>query len=326
MALAGHVVFCPQRTASLSIARSWSCLQTPVLHTHDLCRFVVFDKRSSPFLDFVRVHFGVELVVDLPVESVPDFDVDFENDFDGMIQYTVEVLDKAKTCLLFKFFGSLKFVTSVRNPLATRVTEFLESITVEHVNSVMDDMYPECKRLRLQPAVVAELCHFRLKMKRGSSCPTLLDALDIVSSGKRLLSIDNLYLLFEKHFVGVESSTFTDFFDHMQEYVTPDFDLEHLSNGGFDVGEYCFCGVGAEHLVMNLESMSNPRVKCELQSFTGIREFGIEHHSEFSHQFSHHLFLYPVLDIEQLLLFRYRNATLSEKTSTEGQITAGLGY
>lgn len=171
-------MFCPQRTASLSIARSWSCLQTPVLHTHDLCRFVVFDKRSSPFLDFVRVHFGVELVVDLPVESVPDFDVDFEHDFDGMIQYTVEVLDKAKTCLLFKFFGSLKFVTSVRNPLATRVIQFLESITVEHVNSVMDELYPECKRLRLQPAVVAELCHFRQKIKkkarRARSFSTLL--------------------------------------------------------------------------------------------------------------------------------------------------------
>ena len=87
----GHVVFCPPKTASYSIVRSWSLLQAPVLHTHDLHHFVVFDKKNSRFFQFVREHFGVRL--DLVVE-IPD----------GMIQYTVEIRDHLRIRFLFNFF------------------------------------------------------------------------------------------------------------------------------------------------------------------------------------------------------------------------------
>lgn len=295
-------MFCPRRTGSYSIARSWSSLQTPVLHTHNLYHFVVFDKKSSRFLDFVRVHF-----------SVLDF-LELSND---TVQYSLVVQDESLKELLFNFFDSLQFVTSVRDPLARQISQFLQSVTIEQINAVIDRVYPDRKRLKLQLPNVAELCHFRQKMSLGSSCPIVQDALDMILSGIHLLTIDEIYLLFENHFINAEISEFTEFFLIMQVYVTPDFDFTKICEDGYDHQEYSFCGVGARHLLVKFENFSS-----ELKKFTGISELGRERCSEHSH----HLFSYPVQDVQKLLYSHFLDHFKVKMDSTESQIVSGLGY
>lgn len=306
----GQVVFCPRKTGSFSIARSWSTLQTPVLHTHNLYHFVVLDKKGSSFHEFIQEHFDLMNQVDL------------DDGVKNSIQYAVEIKNKVKVRFLFMFFDSLKFVTSVRDPLTRRISQFLQSVTIEQVNAVMDFVYPECRRLKLASPDVAELCHFRQKMKRGSSCPIVLDALDMVLSGFHLLEADEICRLFEKHFVHADIGEFTEFFSYMQAYATPDFDLDKLSEHGYDKISYSFCGVDAVHLLVKLENLSEGSLKSELKEFTGVETLRREHNSEESH----HLFVYPVRDVKELLLEHYRYSVLSTRDSTEGQIVRGFGY
>ena len=299
----GHVVFCPRKTGSWSIARSWSTLQTPVLHTHNLSHFVVLDKMNSRFHVFVREHF--RLINPVYFDSCS-------------IQYAIDVREEMIR-FLFMFFDCLKFVTSVRDPLRRRISQFLQSVTVEQVNAVMDSVYPECRRLKVRTPDVAELCHFRQKMKRGSSCPIVLDALDMVFAGFRLLTADEICRLFEKHFVHADICEFTEFFSYMQVYAVPDFDLDKLSKDGYDKISYSFCGVRAEHLLVKLEKLSG--LESELKEFTGIDKLSREHNSSNSH----HLFVYRVRDVEDLLLERYKHS-MSTKDSIESQIVTGFGY
>lgn len=306
----GHVVFCPRKTGSWSIARSWSTLQTPVLHTHNLHHFVVLDRKNSGFYDFVLEHFDVKNEIDLD---------------SGLIQYVIEIREEVKIRFLFLFFSSLKFVTTVRNPLSRRISEFLQSITIEQANAVMDSVYPECKRLRRQRPDVAELCHFRQKMKRGSSCPILLDALDVVLKNFRLLKIFDMLEIFEKHFVHTSLSEFTEFFSFMQDYVTPDFDLAKVKQLGYDQISYSFCGIASRHLLLKLEYIDDPLVKSELEKHTGIRVLRREHDSKASH----HLFSYDVKNVRDVLAEHYSEVfktSKSDTNTTEGQIVSGLGY
>lgn len=304
----GHVVFSPRKTGSFSIARSWSTLQTPVLHTHNLYHFVVLDKKNSSFHGFIQEHFRVMNQVDDGVTN--------------NIQYVIEIKSKVKIRFLFMFFDSLKFVSSVRDPLTRRISQFLQSVTIEQVNAVMDFVYPECRRLKLQAPDVAELCHFRQKMKRGSSCPIVLDALDMILAGFHLLTADEICRIFEKHFVHADISEFTEFFSYMQDYAAPDFDLDKLSKHGYDKISYSFCGVRAQHLLVKLEFLQVSLLKSELKEFTGIDKLGREHNSEESH----HLFVYPVGDVKDLLVEHYKHSELSTRDSTEGQIVRGFGY
>lgn len=309
MGCVGHVVFCPRKTGSFSVARSWSLLQTPVLHTHNLYHFVVLDKKHSSFYDFVLEYFDMMNHVDF-------------GDSD-MVEYAIEVREDAKVRFLFLFFDSLKFVTTVRDPLARRISQFLQSVTVEQVNAVMDCVYPECKRLKPQRPDVAELCHFRQKMKRGSSCPIILDALDIVLRKFRLLNAQDILELFDKHFIQADITEFTEFFSFMQDYVTPDFDLKKVVKDGCDVQVYSFCGVDARHLLIKLENIADPSVRSKLEMFTGIQELGREHNSEASH----HLFSYDVKSVKDLLFLNYgETMKRSKRDSIEGQIVSGLGY
>lgn len=305
----GHVVFCPRKTGSYSIARSWSSLVFPVLHTHNLYHFVVFDERNSSFHEFVSEHFDVVLSRDLVGDE-------------KQVQYTIEVREEVKIRFLFLFFDSLKFVTSVRDPLARRVSQFLQSVTIEQVNAVMDSVYPECKRLKLQRPDVAQLCHFRKKMSRGSSCPIVLDALDMVLAGFHLLTEHEICILFKKHFIDKPIDEFTEFFSYMQDYTTPDFDLCKVANLGHDLQTYSFCGVKASHILVKLENLRDPAVKSALRSFTGIKQLGREHNSELSH----HLFSYPVKAVKEFLLEHHRTSSLSPIRSTESQIASGFGY
>lgn len=303
----GHVVFCPRKTGSWSIARTWSTLQTPVLHTHNLHHFIVLDKMNSRFHVFVRENFRLMNTVLLDGSS---------------IQYAIEIREEVKIRFLFMFFDCLKFVTSVRDPLTRRVSQFLQSVTVEQVNAVMDSVYPECRRLKVERPNVAELCHLRQKMKRGSSCPIVLGALDMILAGFRLLTADEICRLFEKHFVQAEISELTEFFTYMQHYAEPDFDLDQISTHGYGKISYSFCGVKAEHLLVKLEKLSESRVEFELKEFTGIDMLGRDHNSENSH----HLFAYAVRDVKDLLLERYKHSALSTRDSIESQIVRGFGY
>ena len=306
----GHVVFCPRKTGSFSIARSWSTLQTPVLHTHNLYHFVVLDKKDSSFHGFIQEHFRLMN------------QVNFDDGVKNYIEYAIEIREKVKVRFLFMFFDSLKFVTSVRDPLTRRISQFLQSVTIEQVNAVMDFMYPECRRLKLQAPDVAELCHFRQKMRKGSSCPIVLDALDMILAGFRLLTADEICRIFEKHFVHADINEFAEFFSYMQDYAAPDFDLDKLSKHGYDKISYSFCGVRAEHLLVKLENLSDTTLKSELKKFTGVETLCREHNSEESH----HLFVYHVRDVKDLLSEHYRHSELSTRDSVEGQIVRGFGY
>lgn len=303
----GHVVFCPRKTGSYSIARSWSCLEFPVFHTHDMFHFVVFDRRSSEFMEFVSEHFEVSNVIEHTDETV---------------QYTLEVREEVKIRFLFLFFDSLKFVTSVRDPLARRVSQFLQSLTIEQVNAVMDSRYPECKRLKLQRPDVAQLCHFRKKMTRGSSCPIVMDALNMILAGFHLLTDTEISSLFKRHFVDQPIEEFMEFFTYMSYYTTPDFDLGQVARRGYDLSFYTFCGIPAQHLLVKLEDLNTELVKSELQAFTGIEKLRRDHTSDLSH----HLFEYPVRAVKEFLVENYRSSSLSDFDSPESQIVSGLGY
>lgn len=316
----GHVVFCPRKTGSFSIAKSWSSISLPVFHTHNLHHFVVFDERNSNFYNFANKNFDIFNLsqiggVDAQV-GVPPL----------RIQYAIEVREENRVRFLFQFFDSLKFVSSIRNPLTRRVSQFLQSVTVEQINAVMDSVYPEYERLELQCADVGQLCHFRKRMNKGSSCPIILDALDVISAGLRLLTIDQIFDLFNKHFIDKPIGEFTEFFSYMQVFTIPDFDLAQISQHGHNTITYSFCGLEARHLLVKLENLTDLAVLHELKVFTGIPNLGREHDSKLSH----HLFPYTVEYVRDRLLYRHRNvrksALRNSGSITECQIVSALGY
>lgn len=309
----GNIVFCPRKTASFSIAKSWSLVQTPVLQTHNLYHFVVIDKIGSEFYEFI-------------LQRLSSFLIGGQVKNDQYVQYTIEIKLKSSCRSMFAFFDSFVFVTSTRNPLSRRISQFLESVTVEQVNTVMDSTYPSRRKLELKlHPDVAELCHVKQKIKAPSSCPIVFDALKMIHANMHLLNIDDICTLFEKHFA-CEITEYTEFFAYMQAYfengVLPDFNLSKINYAGYDFQEYTFCGIQARHLVVKIENITEPHVKSIFKSFTGINTLSREHDASASH----HLFIYPLGQVKNLLNLRYEDSVFCKEHSIEGQIITGLGY
>lgn len=297
-----NIVFCPRKTASFSIAKSWSLVEMPVLHTHDMYRFVVTDVPNGDFYEHVEKHFSFQ----------------FYTEFSGYVQYSINTGDRVGE--LLEYFSQITIVSSLRAPLARRVSQFLQSVTIEQVNAMMDATYPEWKRLGIREPDVAELCHVQQKMKR-SSCPIIHDALNTVFENKGLLTKKQALELFEKHFLK-NVNEFTEFFRYMQTHVDPDFDMEKIASQGHDTQEYDIDGKSVEHLLFRLEDVTKPGVVERLIEVAKIDTLAREHDSKSSH----HLFQNGLKEIKHLLMTTYANTAFSVPGSVEDLLCKGLGY
>ena len=306
----GCFVFGPRKTGSWSIAKAWSSKHTPIIHTHDLLYMVVIDKFESGFYKFVENNFPMTL--------------SFYSEIDDYIQYSIIIKEKSVRDSILKFFVTISIVTSIRNPITRRISQMLQSITIEQVNAIMDSTHPTLKRLQNRTPNVAELCHVYQKMVQSEikTCSLIRDSLRVINKEKKLLSTPKVCDLFHKHFVQNNTLEFSEFFTFMQEFVDPDFDFDKIKDNGHDSQEYSILGIKTKHMILKLENINDYRTKLALEHFTGITELSREHNSDDSH----HIIRDDIKTVKNNILTRYKNVQLSEELSTEGQLSKGFGY
>ena len=308
----GCFVFGPRKTGSWSIAKAWSLEHTPIIHTHDLLYMVVIDKCQSGFYKFVKNNFPKTVSF-------------YSENQDEYIHYSIIIQNKLVRNSILKFFNYISIVTSIRDPITRRISQMLQSITIEQINAIMDTTYPSWKRLENRTPNVAELCHVYQKMVKSGKpipCPLITNSLRIINSEKKLLSTPRICELFNKHFVKTNMKEFLEFFTFMQEFVDPDFNFDKIRHNGHDFQKYSILGINTTHMILKLENINDHRTKIDLKNFTGIKELSREHNSDDSH----HIIRDDLKIVKNEILERYKHVELSKEFSIEGQLSKGFGY
>lgn len=304
-----NIAFCPRKTGSSSISRGWAKhSKNPCFHTHDMIYFVVTDCVGSNFFEFVKKYHSDKL------SYVSDLCENF---------FEFTIISKTDTESVFEFFDSFCIVTSVRDPLTRRISELLQALTVDQVNAVIDAMNPTWPRLdRSCDPTVSELCETKRLMGSSYTCPILNQALNFIVDQKNFLTEEQVFDLFQTHFVDRDTEDYYQFFRIMESFEDPAFDLDTLRYTGCDYQTYKIFGKPVRHLLFRLENIRDRIVSKELQKFTGVRSFGREHNSDDCH----HLFGFPLGHIKRLLIEKFKDVDLSPKDSPESMIVKGFGY
>jgi len=221
----GQIVFCPRKTGSASISRSWARSSgSPTIHTHDLKYLVVTDIKGSMFLKYVQDNFNKNL--------------SFVNDLDDQhIEYTI--IPRGDLDGIFKFFESFKIVTSIRHPLPRRISQFVQDLTLDQVNAVIDS----------------------------------------TKTSKTLLTLQQVSEIFQKRYITNDTREFSEFFDCMYEFVMPDFNFTDLLSYGHAEQRYTLFGKHVHHELFKLEDLSDPGVFEVFKEFTGVSELSRDHKS-----------------------------------------------
>lgn len=308
-----RIVFCPRKTGSSSISRTWSNVKNGTsFHTHDMKYFVVTDKSGSDYLK----HLKSTCPSLISFENVLDTDTD-------SIEYTL-ILKNLDANIIFNWFDNFELVTSLRNPLDRRVSELMQSLTVDQINAVMDTFNsPSCGHLDIsRKPRVNTLIETYTQICSESKCLILNDALSMIKSSRRLLSVAEVCNIFEKHFVRTDTAEFTFMFTQMERFMCPDFDLERLNEDKFVYQNYNLFGKRAKHIMFKIEDMKTEKLLSEFYDMTGIEELSREH----DHQSCHHLFGIPARDMKRTLVERFRDSLLSKRESLEYKIVDLMGY
>ena len=304
----GHIVFCPRKTASASISRSWAkCSKKPSFHTHDLKHFVITDVKMSIYYEFISSQFDILHLNDLDKE---------------LEEYTIISDDLTK---LFSFFDKFIVISTVRDPKIRRISELFQILSIEEINAVMDTLgIDEQKRINVhRKPRVSELCNVFDQIKDGLAeiSPVLYEGLSYISTSRKLLNYSQVEQLFKTYFVEKEMTEYTLFFDKMFMKMSIDFDLEKVNSDGYQVIYSEFLGKPTTQLLIKLETVVN-KSSGILEQLTGIRTLRKDHDA----RNSHHIFQASQETMKHYIRQQFVGNVLVDPNSAEGQISSTLGY
>jgi len=309
----GQIVFCPRKTGSASISRSWARSSgSPTIHTHDLKYLVVTDIKGSMFLKYVQDNFNKNL--------------SFVNDLDDQhIEYTI--IPRGDLDGIFKFFESFKIVTSIRHPLPRRISQFVQDLTLDQVNAVIDSTKTKFgivvpKIDTKKPIAAADLCKTLRMMGIGNDCVVLMDAHTYLKTSKTLLTLQQVSEIFQKRYITNDTREFSEFFDCMYEFVMPDFNFTDLLSYGHAEQRYTLFGKHVHHELFKLEDLSDPGVFEVFKEFTGVSELSRDHKSGEGVS----ICIQPSSVIKEFIGNKFKGIPLSKKGSLEYNIAKGFGY
>lgn len=308
----GQIVFCPRKTGSASISRSWTKSSgNPTIHTHDMMYLIVSDVKNSSFFNYVKTKFNKYL--------------SYINYLDEThIEYTIIPNEDLENIL--KYFTSFKIITSVRHPLPRRISQFTQDITLDQINATID-AYKNKKNIHLEKVDTSkklnaiEICKI-LNILKNQCCPVLKDSYTYINKSKNLLTNDEVIGIFKKRYIEHDTLEFSEFFNAMYRFVVPDFSFDDLLKNGYSTQIYKIFGKDVNHKLFKLEDLSNPIIFNVFREFTGISELSRDHNSSECIN----ICADSNKNIKHTLLEKYKDTEFSKKCSLEYNITKGFGY
>lgn len=310
-----HIVFSPRKTGSASIARTWARKShLPSIHTHDMLYLIVSDMENSNFYKYLK-----NMNIDISHENRVDCDI---------VEYTLIVNTKNNLDLILGYFHSIQIITSIRNPLHRRISQCIQSLTIDQVNAVIDGIggngeLGRCEKIDTSKKVeIGKLCQVLKTIGSRATCTVIKESSKIILCEKRLLCEKDVIDIFNKNYVEFDTREFEEFFGFMYNFVIPDFDMKKVKNLGWDTQNYTILGKNVEHLIFKLENMKDKHVSGKFQYFTGIDNLSRDHNSDECQ----HLFKESSKDIKKKIVYLFENKPLSRTQSLEYKIAKGFGY
>ena len=274
-----NMVFSVGKTASTTIYRSWAIdvNKLPVCHTHCLNWFSVIDLEDSVFMQNMRINFKNLIFFTSKSSYVPD----------GCIEIKFNLKNGVTFGDVFPnlLFDCVNVVTLTRDPVSRRISQFLNTLTCESLNSALDSMSGETKSRNIDPTsnILTQLKTFQDDFKKPGTCQISRILTNMACDENRLANEDDLVTIFKNMLIGTELNEYNWLFHRiklmMGVTVLPSDILKHgysIQYGSIDYSKVDPSlkdsnSIDVNSIVFKMENFSEPNVTQIMKDFTGIK-------------------------------------------------------
>lgn len=303
-----NIVYSIGKTASTSLFTSWGsqpeCL--PVVHTHDLRFFCIVDRDGTPFVrNLVENHpgsvFGVRTPSYLPAEGYTEFRFSLTGELNMSNAFPKSI------------FKTTKIIGVLRHPVDRRVSQFLNSTTVESVNAYIDTNRIGAEHVS-SASIVEDLSRIAKCVPKHRMLTELAAA---VAATGRLPRADGLEPVFRRFFCG----------RHMDEYTPYLRKLDGMFPGSIDPAAIKRHGgqeVRQDDMHLLLVKMEDMRdFDAAIKRFTGIKR-EIRHDRKIEEE--RHFIDGELSEVKRDLKSRFALQDMYPAASAEMSLANSLGY
>ena len=321
-----NIVFSAGKTASTSIFRSW-VNKLPVAHSHCLEWFTIVDFEHSVFTKNILTNLKHIIYQIAKPSYIPK----------GCVEIKLNLKNGIKFGNVFPnlLFDSINMVTLLRHPVNRRISQFLNSLTCESMNTAIN-MSDNKKVSPIDPTldILPQLKKVRPQFQNPSACAISRVLTNVACRENRLYVEEDLIRLFRHMFVGMDHREYNWIFNIVKSKLNIKLNPEEISERGYTIqrGKINYTDVeksqkdsdsiSVNYLVVKMENM-NDRVKNIIKDFTGIER--ISHERNISKEV-------PIVDanISKMKIVLRNSFDLKSlyknEESLEFQLVKALGY
>jgi len=274
-----NIVFSVGKTASTTIYRSWASdtNNLPSVHTHCLNWFMVIDHENSIFMKNMFTNFKHLIYLTCKPSYVPDGCIEVRFSLKGGVTFG-QVFSNI-------LFDTVNVVSIVRNPLHRRISQFLNSLTCEGLNSALNSVSNGDKVLNLDPneGIVEQLKTFRQNFDSPGKCRISKYLTKNAFENDRLVNESELVSLFGDMFIGTIMDEYMWMFNRIKSVMNIDISVDNLRKNGYSIqyGDMNYSSAGLSQkdsdyinvnsMVFKMEKFNDLNVIKIVKDFTGIK-------------------------------------------------------
>jgi len=272
-----NIVFSIGKTASTSIFKSWASIPScvPVVHTHGLDWFCVVDREDSIFTQNMLTNYRQIVYGIMKPDYLPFGYIEFRFQIGGSVSFG-DVFPN----VLFK---QVNVIGITRDPVHRRISQFLNTVTIESFNAGVDSMMNDSHHVVPGTSVelISQMKTFKSIFQAPGVCEISKKIVDAASDENRLLNKVDLLSMFKRMFTGVDYvKEYTWFFNRISSHLNVQMDLDKIKTNGFHIetGHMDYSNINQRDsddlpvkcLVFKMEDMKKDSILKEIKEFTGI--------------------------------------------------------
>jgi len=274
-----NMVFSVGKTASTTIYRSWATdtNNLPVCHTHCLNWFSIIDMEDSVFMKNMFMNFKNLIFFTGKSSYVPN----------GCIEIKFNLKNGVTFGDVFSnlLFDSVNVVSLTRNPVYRRISQFLNTLTCDSLNSALDSMSGESKSRNINPKlnILEQLKTFQSDFQPPGKCHISRMLTKMACDENRLANESDLIDIFKKMSIGTELNEYNWMFHRIKDVMGVNVVKTNLLKHGYSIqyGDMDYSKVSSSQkdsdsidvnsIVFKMENLTDPNITKIIKDFTGIK-------------------------------------------------------
>ena len=261
-----NAVFSIGKTASTSLFVSWASKpqNMPVLHTHDFKWFFIVDNENSVFCKNIMRKYSEFIFEIVKPKYLPP----------GHVQFRLNGSGIPFRDLFQAHISRFNIIGIVRNPLHRRISQFLHTLTLESLNSVISakkviDGTTQCP---LTDPTVANIKSLDGFLDTGFHCHICRCIIREAVDNNMLMKEGRILTLFRNMFIKSALGEYVYFFNTLRNQFKVCINSDNIVKHGFHIANGDVQGIPVRCMIFKMENMNSKSVARKITEFTGINE------------------------------------------------------